>query len=748
MKKVELLSPAGSIQSAIAAIQNGCDAIYMAGSRFGARAYATNFDEVKMKEAIAYAHGYGVKIYITLNTLIHDDELEDCFSYIQFLYESKVDAIIVQDMGILDYIRRTYPDFEVHASTQMHVYNESSLLLLKSLGVKRAVLAREVTIEEIRQLSKIDIELEVFVHGALCVAYSGQCLFSAMIGNRSGNRGECAQGCRMPYTLIDDNNKIYNEGYLLSLKDLNTIDKIEDIVHSNVSSLKLEGRMKKSEYVASITQMYRNALNHIDNNKKYIVSNQTMKQNKILFNRGYTHGFMYQDTGNKLYNPIRPNHMGIEVGKVIKANKDKITIQLCEDLNQHDGIRFIMKEDIGCKVNRMYQNDLLVNKASKGSIIQLDNTFYVEVGCKVLKTSDYYLEKQIQKEIEEELRRVSITMHFEAHANETMKLYVFDDAHQVEVKGNIVEEAKKLASSEELVYKQLSKTKDTIFEVTQFTCEMDNHLFIVNKALNEMRRNALQQLLLLRKQACEREVIPYTIQEQSYKYDIETLLCCVLNEEQLLTCLELDMKAIYVMDNDLYSAYKHTARVHLRSSKVHKESYEEVSMIQDIGGLYECKDKICDASIHVYNAYSALFLKKLGVKAATLSLELNDMYIKQLMDHYTKLSDDAFPMIKVIYGRVEVMVSKHNPVVVSDADINKQYYLKDKFNNAYPLMSDNEKNMHLYDFNIKDEIHKIEEYKGWGIHHFRLDFTTETKEEVKRTISNAKKTLLGSCKKP
>ncbi len=751
MKNVELLSPAGSMESAIAAIQSGCDAIYMAGSRFGARAYATNFDELKMKEAIAYAHAYGVKIYITINTLIHDEELESCFSYIKFLYESKVDALIIQDLGILSYVRNTYPDFEVHASTQMHVNNKASLEFLKSLGVQRAVLAREVTIQEIKEYAKVGIELEVFVHGALCVAYSGQCLFSSMVGDRSGNRGQCAQGCRMPYTLIDDTKKEYAQGYLLSLKDLNTLDKMQDIVDSNVASLKLEGRMKKSEYVASITSLYRGALDYALTHTPFHVDKEALKQNKVLFNRGYTHGFMYGNMGSLLSNPLRPNHMGIEVGKVVKIKHDKIVIQLIDDLNQHDGIRFLMDhKDVGCKVNRMYVNGLLSNKASKNTMIELDNTLEVKVGCKVLKTSDYYLEKQIQSQIELTPRKVDVSMHFSAYVNTPMYLLVEDGKHQVEVYGKEPSVALKLASNEEMIHKQLAKTNETIFKLATFTCELDQQLFIVNKQLNEMRREALQQLFVLREEDSNRIQIPYQREDMSVVSELPSLLCCVQTQEQVDACLALDVPAIYVLDRHLYNTYKHTNRVHLRSSKVETGSYTEVSMIQELGGLHSPKGMICDSGIHVYNAHSALFLQHLGVQAITLSLELKEDKIEALMKHYHELSTQPINVIQVVYGRVEVMVSKHCPINASILDNNKkncklcrnkQYYLKDKFNNEYPMLNDTLCNMHLYDYNTRNDISKIPHFKQLGITHFRLDFTTETSEQLKRTIIDAKRTL-------
>ncbi len=752
MKNIELLSPAGSYESALAAIQNGCDAIYMAGPRFGARAYATNFDETKMQEIITYAHGYGVKVYITINTLVHDEELQDCIQYIDFLYHANVDALIIQDLGILDTVRQRYPDFEVHASTQMHVNNKESLHFLKQMGVHRAVLAREVELHEFEELSQQGMELEVFVHGALCVAYSGQCLFSAMLGDRSGNRGQCAQGCRMPYTLIDDDKKVYAKGYLLSLKDLHTVDIIPQIVDSGVTSLKLEGRMKKSQYVASITKMYREALDHALLHKKYKVSNALNKQNKIMFNRGYTKGFMLNALGSQLSNSIRPNHMGIEIGSVIQIKNQKIKIKLTDELHQHDGIRFLMEpEDVGCKVNRLYLEGLLVNFAPKYSVIELDHTLDVKIGAKVIKTSDYYLEKQIQSEIEQAPRTVAIQMHFKAQLDKPLLLEVTDGKHHICVQHGQASAAVKLGSTQELIYKQLSKTSDTIFSVQTFTCELESQLFIVNKHLNELRRLALQKLYEARIQKLTRQINNrYPLAKQN-TVKVSQLLVTVQNEAQLQVCMQLNIPMIFIEDIDIYNKYKQYANVYLRANKATKTQNSDVTLIQELGGLVNRESFICDTGIHVYNANSALLLQHLGAGGATLSLELNKDEIATLMRKYLS-NHPHMPLIQVIYGRVEVMVSKHCPINASILDNQKQnctlcrgklYALQDKYNNVYPMLNDAQCNMHLYDFKVRNEISLIPMYQELGIHHFRFDFTDESPALLKRTLFDILGTVLG-----
>ena len=247
MNKIELLAPAGSMESLIAAINNGADAIYLGGSKFSARAYASNFDNETMMKAVDYAHSYNVKVYVTMNTLLKQNELKEALKYVGYLYEIGVDALIIQDTGLINLCKDVYPEFELHASTQMTVHNGEGALYFTEKGLQRIVLSRELTLDEIKYISKdLGIETEIFVHGALCVCYSGQCLMSSMIGGRSGNRGRCAQPCRMQYTLKGETTG-QRKGYILSPKDTCLIDDIEGLIKSGTSSLKVEGRMKRGK---------------------------------------------------------------------------------------------------------------------------------------------------------------------------------------------------------------------------------------------------------------------------------------------------------------------------------------------------------------------------------------------------------------------------------------------------------------------------------------------------------------------
>ena len=301
----ELLSPAGNMECLKAAIHNGADAIYLGGKSFGARAFAGNFTNEELKEAVNYAHLYGVKIYVTANTIIYNNEIKDFLEYIKYLYQIGVDALIMQDIGMISLVRKIFLDIEVHASTQCHNHNSEGIKLLKSLGVTRVVLDREMSLKEIENIN-IDIEKEVFIHGALCNSYSGCCLFSFMNGGRSGNRGECTQVCRLPFKLIKNGKYIDTPNkYLLSTKELNTISNFDKLLDSDIVSFKIEGRMKTALYVATVARTYRLAIDDFLKDPELYKSRIPFYKSEIskCTYRQYTTGFFFgkPDENTQIY---------------------------------------------------------------------------------------------------------------------------------------------------------------------------------------------------------------------------------------------------------------------------------------------------------------------------------------------------------------------------------------------------------------------------------------------------------------
>lgn len=330
----ELLVPVGNYESLVVAVRSGADAVYLGGKKFGARAYANNFSDEEMVSAIKYCHLYGVKIYVTVNTLVHESELDDVFNYVKFLHVNGVDAVIVQDIGLITKIRKCLPNLEIHASTQVHNTNQEGIDYLYDLGVKRVVLAREVSLDEINNLDT-PLEIEAFIHGDLCVSYSGECLFSSVLMNRSGNRGMCAQVCRLPYKLMEDDKYVSTNGeYLLSPKSLNTAFDFNDIMASAIYSLKIEGRMKGPEYVGCVTRLYREMIDEYYKFGKCSPNLETLNDLKTIFNREYTKGFLFQASNQEFMNIKTSNHLGVHLGEVINITKKFIWIKLDKELNQ------------------------------------------------------------------------------------------------------------------------------------------------------------------------------------------------------------------------------------------------------------------------------------------------------------------------------------------------------------------------------------------------------------------------------
>ncbi len=360
----ELLAPVGSKESLMAAVENGADAVYFGGTLFSARQYAANFDREELEWTIDYAHVRGVKAYVTVNTLIKDSELEEAHDYLRFLCSAGADAVIVQDLGILKLLREQLPEFPIHASTQMTIHNAEGVKFLQEMDVKRVVLARELTLDEIKRIkSETGMEIETFIHGALCFSYSGQCLLSSMIGGRSGNRGYCAQPCRKKYRADEV------EGYLLSPKDLNMSEDIPALVEAGIDSFKIEGRMKRPEYVAGVVRVYRGLIDrYLDAPAKFHVTEDEKHTLRQLFNRGFTTGYFFGNPGSELMSRKYPHNIGTQLGKVVdcEPRKKQVSILLEAPLNTGDGIGIGMRE-AGVTVRTLYVDGQRVNAAATGS---------------------------------------------------------------------------------------------------------------------------------------------------------------------------------------------------------------------------------------------------------------------------------------------------------------------------------------------------------------------------------------------
>ena len=460
MKKFELLSPVGNMECLYQAIHNGADAVYLGLKSFGARSYAKNFNSDEIITAIRTCHLYGVKIYVTMNTLIKDSEVNSFIDQVDFLHKSGVDAIIMQDFGMICLVREMFPNLEIHASTQANNSSIETIKLFHKLGVKRVVLSRELSLSEINKID-IPIELEVFIHGALCISYSGNCLMSSMMGNRSGNRGECTGSCRLPYSLYENDKLISKNKYLLSTKEFNTTSHIDELLSSNITSFKIEGRMKSPEYVGFVTRLYRNLID-----KKKINLEEENDKLKTLYNRKFTDGNLFN--AKDIMNINSSNHIGLKIGKVVEITKKKIKIKLDRELNQEDGIRFL-ESGKGLICNFLYdKKDNLIN--SSKTFVYIDNKIELTTYDNVYKTLDKKLNLSLENY---DLKRIPINMKLIGKIGSKLKLIVSDEINFIEDYSSIIEEAKTSPISEDKIIEQLSKLGNTPFVLNNIDLDID-----------------------------------------------------------------------------------------------------------------------------------------------------------------------------------------------------------------------------------------------------------------------------------
>ena len=720
MKKPELLAPAGNMDAFLAAIEAGADAIYIGGYTFGARAFANNFSDDEIIKCINYAHLYGVKVYITVNTIVYEKEVDLFLNYIDFLHRNNVDAIIIQDLGMFDLVRKVYPNLELHASTQMHIHNLNGVLNLQKWGAKRVVMARETSYETLKKIKKhTSIELEVFVHGALCVSYSGQCLMSSLIGGRSGNRGKCAGTCRQQYNLIDDNGKKYNgDSYLLSTRDLNTLEDIGKLIELGIDSFKIEGRMKRAEYVYLVVSIYRKAIDNYLKYKETRITEDDILELKKIYNRKFTKGYLFND--KNIMNTYRPNHLGIKIGKVIKKDKNSIYIKLNNKLINGDGIRFLNKvEDDGLIISQMYINKQKVISAKENDVIEIKGNINCDNGATVIKTTDKEQMDKLNNLINKRTRKVSINGKVIVKQDEFMKITLNDGKNEVTF---ISDEKPQLATNKPLmkedIEKQIKKINDTIYTFRNLEIYTDNKSFVPLSKLNEIRRGAIELLDQKRLYNIEYKKCSYNIDLPNFNtVNKENIL--IRNKDMYNKIKSKKFNELYLPDY-LYNVINDDRKV-LKLSRVQNENrkYDIPVLVGEISSII--KDCYTDFSFNVVNSYTVAFLHSIGVNRVTLSQELNDEEIKELIDAYIKRYQKNPNLELIVYGREEMMISKYN--ILKNLDNHNHYFLMDKYKNRMPILINNDI-MTIFNYNIRDKKDKFK-YFNMGINYVRYEYLDE-----------------------
>ena len=723
----ELLAPAGNMEALKAAISNGCDAVYLGMQKFGARAYSDNFDMESLQEAVRYAHIRDVKVYVTMNTIVFEDEIDDMQRQLQQLNEIGVDGVIVQDLAVFDYIVRNFTDMEAHCSTQMGIDDLEGTLLFKELGAKRVVLSREVPIEKVKEIKQAaKIPLEIFVHGALCVSYSGNCLMSGLIGYRSGNRGRCVGSCRKEYELFDKTTgKSLGRSYLLSTKDLNTIDYIDEL--KEIDSLKIEGRMKEPAYVANVVAQYRAALD----GKASAGNKDNLKK---TFNRTFTKGYLFHEDPKDLTNIRRPNNFGYEIGKVTGHRSGMYEITLSQRLNQNDIIRIDHdNEDVNLSVVKLYDRDgNLINGADRVCYIKIKEK--LSAGDVVYKTKDYLFYKDLEDDLEKEFRRFRLDLKVYAYPDSKLVIdaeglgcsYLYESEE-------ILGEAISNPTTREQVVKQLSRLNDTVFTLGDVEFEEYN-AFIPVKMLNNARREIVQGLYDAKISSKERRTRePEAKEKISFPTQRPYITASVTTKEQYDACVSCGIKEVY-FDNII------------RRNQITYDEREGELLIGGYGGIYHYRNRnpfVTDYSLNVVNSTSCHQLYRLGAKRVTLSYELNKKQIGELIDAYYA-ENDGYPALEmIVYGRAPLLFTKYCPLKkMGQCGIckTKSYEIKDEYG-TFPIISHDDCTTTILNgkiLNLLDEMPSID-----GVEAFRLNFTIESPEEVVKVVKAAQGKLDG-----
>ena len=795
---IDLLSPVGDFDCLKAAVQNGANSVYFGANLFSARAFASNFDLDELKNAIQYARIRGVKTNLTLNTLIKNDEFEDAFNLAKKAYEFGIDAIIVQDLGLAKMLIKSFPDLAIHASTQMSVHNLQGVLELQELGFKRVVLSRELSIGEIEYICRnSNVEIECFIHGALCISYSGQCLFSSMIGGRSGNRGKCAQPCRLPYKLLE-NNSVIDSGYLLSTRDICGLDFIPDMINAGVTCLKIEGRMKKPEYVATVTRIYRKYIDLAESSEPYVVDDADRKILMQAFNRGsFSCGHLSNEPNKKLVFKDKSDNMGLFLGKVEKYNSNKgyITVKLNEPIEVGDTVA-LERESGTYNVSEV----MVSNKNIKGTKVGQTVTIgrmkgNIKLGDKIFKMSSKSQNSIANDSLRFENRKVALNCEVTVKENQPLEINI-TSANDLDIYKNLnitstldvlPVEAKNRPISKDDIIAQINKTNSTPFNFANINVNLDDNLFLPKvSSLNELRRTALENVEHFAISNIQRisDGINYNACNENSKNANNSnsdenkisVLLNILNEKYDYSSLE-GIDIVYIplkyFVNKKYSNILETLskkfELYIYLPTIIKANYRNLLSLNienaiksyNIKGfvlsnisnlllldnvLENCSlnknnfNFIANYTFNIFNNHSVKELKELGFNRFTISPELNKETILDLTSSNTEVLASEL----IVYGKTPLMnmnyclLGKANKCYPNcDAKCNScnKYYLKDRLGLNFEIIPDNIQTVTTI-YNSKTTSIESADFVSTNV--FRIDVIDESIDDINNIVSVVK----------
>ena len=778
--RVEILAPAGSMECLKAAIAAGADAVYTGGALFGARAYAHNLTEEELLEAIDYVHLHGRRLYLTVNTLIKDREMEkQMYDYLLPYYRQGLDAVIVQDIGLFRFIRKHFPDLPIHASTQMTLTGVDGAKFLEKEGAQRIVTSRELSMAEVKKIAdETELEIESFVHGALCYCYSGQCLFSSFIGGRSGNRGQCAQPCRLLYRTPEAK----RPQYLLSLKDICTLELIPEMIESGIYSFKIEGRMKKPEYAAAVAFQYRKYadlyLKYYEEcpaeedpaayaMKKYRVREEDRQMLLDLYNRGGFHtGYYHTQNGREMISLNRPNHAGVPAVKVLAKKGRNVTAKALTDLYPQDIIELPMR-----KGREKADNYTCKDAVRKGMNVQIpvfaDTPFKMDEIW--MRTRNSTLIDTLREEFVNGKIKERICGTFRLYPQEKATLTVKCRDAEITVAGEKAQEALSQPMSRERIEKQLRKTGNTEFEFSFLKVEIEEKVFLPMQSLNELRREALETLekVLCEKYRRSGEVKDPEEDKTELSMEEEILsgwTASVRTAEQMEVILEEEaIGRIYVdctmfpriWEKDSYVEW--ITKVHAagkeiylvmpyifreRTRKQYEAAYNRIFgagwdgiLIANYESFAFLKEHgytgriMTDYNLYEFNQESRKFWKEKGVFEFTAPVELTERELQDL-----RVKDGEV----IVYGYLPMMISAGCIQKTTRGCLKKsgQTTITDRYRNPFVV-----KNECDYCYNILYNYvplylgDRMEEVYQIGPGRIRLMFTTERQQEVRQILS-------------
>ena len=794
---VELLAPAGSREALVAAVENGANAIYLAGNAFGARAYASNFDREALREAIHFAHLRKVAIHVTVNTIVADEEMGPLRDYLRFLYEAGADAVLVQDLGVARVAHETVPDLPLHASTQMSVSSLEGVRALAELGFTRVVLARELSLKEIRHIcAYAPVEIETFMHGALCVCYSGQCLMSSMIGGRSGNRGRCAQPCRLPYTLVDEKGQdVLGDkagSYLLSPRDLSTIDVIPDLIEAGVSSLKIEGRMKRSEYVATVVRTYREAIDTYYAGKGYAVTQEERDDLAQIFNRDFTTAYLEGRPGKAMMSDRRPNNRGLLIGRVTAYDWDAriVTVKLSGRLGLGDQVDFWVK--VGGRVTATISaltdaKGRAVEEGQAGDTVSFAIPSAVRDHDRVFKVYDARLMERAKETYASgaPVRRIPVAIAVRAAIGEPLTVTLCDaEGHRGEGRTDFIgESARKRPLSEEIIRKQVSRLGTSVYEMKSLHCDIAGEVMVPMSEINEARRKAVEALDALRLkeiEACEHRPEPKftdriarpTPKKAHFLVAVDTLgkaeAALAAGADGILfggESYEHRVIAPEEYERAWQMAREAGTRIDFNTPRiVHDGQQKHVERLLDAFAAFPpdavhvhniamlaLVRRLTDFAIHAdyslisYNKQTLAFLKDYGASGATLSPELTAKEIRQLA------KESPLPLTCIVHGRLELMVSNYcvtgsflggcGEGPCTQPCTRGHFALKDRKDALFPLAMDQFCHMHVLNSKVLSMMPHAMKFRAAGIETMQIEAKAMGEKEIAAIVKAYRKAM-------